>query len=147
MTAPKIITVFCSFLRQQTQSLADFSFTCCKNCPVIPGRSLYLIMKSLWMHQKWAHVLCTQSKFSASVPVLNACLLHCSAAPFVYILELLQMKEEPAPPSSWFRHVGKLAFLAAGPKHQNNGSSCVITPHTGEGCFNPLLSSRKQNTC
>lgn len=53
-----------------------------------------------------------------------------SAAPLVYILKLLQMKEEPAPPSSWFRHVGKLAFLAAGPKHQNNGSGCVITLHT-----------------
>lgn len=36
------------------------------------------------------------------------------------------MKEEPAPPSSWFRHVGELAFLAAGPKHQNNGPACVI---------------------
>lgn len=51
------------------------------------------------------------------------------------------MKEEPAPPSSWFRHVGKLAILAAGPKHQNNGSSCVITLHTGQVFFNPLLAT------
>lgn len=97
--------------------------------------------------EKWAHVLCSWSKFASSVSFLNASLLHCSAAPFVYILELLQMKEEPAPPSSWFRHVGKLAFLAARPKHQNNGSGCVITLHTGEGCFNHLMSSRKQSTC
>lgn len=39
-----------------------------------------------------------------------------AVAPLVYILELLQMKEEPPPPSSWFRHVGKLAVLAAAPK-------------------------------
>lgn len=31
------------------------------------------------------------------------------------------------------------AFLAAGPKHQNNGSSCVIFLHAEEHHFNPLM--------
>lgn len=58
-----------------------------------------------------------------------------SAAPRVYILELLQMKAEPAPPSSWFRHVGTLAVLAAGSKHQNNGSWLCNLPAR----FNPSV--------
>lgn len=68
-----------------------------------------------------------------------------SAAPHVYILEFLQMKEEPAPLSSWFRHVGKLAVLTARPKLQNNSCDCVTTLHTGEGCFNSLMDSGTQN--
>lgn len=76
-----------------------------------------------------AHVPVLPAAGSSAAALCSSC-LHTSAPADERCRRLL---------SSWFRHVGELAVLAAGPKHQNKGCGCVISLHAGERrAVNPL---------
>lgn len=69
-----------------------------------------------------AHVPVLPAAGSSAAALRSSC-LHTSAPADERCRRLLP---------SWFRHVGELAVLAAGPKHQNKGSGCVISLRGGE---------------